>query len=41
MSPTTYWSGQTIHQVMAEAAQQVDPNFRLEPVHRLCVYHVC
>jgi multiple sugar transport system substrate-binding protein len=26
-----YWSGQAIHQVMAEAAQQVDPNFGWSP----------
>jgi multiple sugar transport system substrate-binding protein len=26
-----YWSGQAIHQTMAEAAQQVDPNFQWSP----------
>jgi multiple sugar transport system substrate-binding protein len=26
-----YWSGQAIHQVMAEAAQQIDPNFGWSP----------
>jgi multiple sugar transport system substrate-binding protein len=26
-----YWSGQAIHQVMAQAAQQVDPNFGWSP----------
>jgi multiple sugar transport system substrate-binding protein len=26
-----YWSGQAIHQVMAEAAQQIDPNFAWSP----------
>lgn len=29
--PYDYWSGQAIHQVMAEAAQQVDPNFGWSP----------
>jgi multiple sugar transport system substrate-binding protein len=29
--PYEYWSGQPIHQVMAEAAQQVDPNFQWSP----------
>ncbi|HVN16883.1 MAG TPA: sugar ABC transporter substrate-binding protein [Anaerolineales bacterium] len=27
-----YWSGQAIHQVMAEAAQEVDPNFQWSPI---------
>lgn len=29
--PFEFWSGQPIHQVMAEAAQQVDPSFQWSP----------
>jgi multiple sugar transport system substrate-binding protein len=29
--PYEYWSGQPIHQVMAEAAQQVNPSFQWSP----------
>jgi len=29
--PYDYWSGQAIHQVMAQAAQQVNPNFGWSP----------
>jgi multiple sugar transport system substrate-binding protein len=29
--PYDYWSGQAIHQVMAEAAQQIDPGFGWSP----------
>lgn len=29
--PYEYWSGQAIHQVMAEAAQQVNPSFQWSP----------